>query len=93
MLRRHKLSFVFISLYFLQCVLLIKWFTSGVGNYPSSCGAANGALIILFLLTSAVYFFVLLVKILVNHGHQQVDYLKILLINFSPPILLALYAI
>ena len=72
-------------------MLLIYWFTSGSLNYPNSCGAANGALIMLTFLVVAIYVLILIIKLGLSQGQNRSDYLKIIGLVLVPPILAILF--
>jgi hypothetical protein len=81
---RHEISSIFILLYYVLWLCVLQFFHSGAAAYPNSCGAANGALILLFLFVTLVYTLILLIKILLTEEEKRRDYLKLLLILWLP---------
>lgn len=60
------------------------WFNYGKSVYPNSCGAANGALVVLTLLIVAIYSVTLIVLALTNTGQKRTDYLIFLALVLAP---------
>ncbi len=88
MFKRHIFSTIFLGLYIIWWILFIYWFNSGSSNYPKSCGAANGTLVILTLLIAIIYTFTLFIKIVIAKGQSRWDYIKFLGIILLPAIIL-----
>ncbi len=85
---RHKISTLFLIIYIFWIVFVINWFKSGSSNYPNSCGAANGALIMITFLIIAIYSFIIIIKIIIAKEQNRSDFLKILGLIFFLPIVL-----
>ena len=86
---RHKISTFFLIIYIFWIIYVINWFKSGSSNYPNSCGAANGALIMLTFLIIAVYSLILIIKVIIAKEQNRSDFLKIFgLIYFLPIVLI-----
>jgi hypothetical protein len=90
LLKRHRLSTIFLILYSILWLIVIYWFWSGNANYPHSDGAGNGTLVMLLLLVIAVYTITLIIKLTIS---READYLKILGIVYLPIGLFILYYI
>jgi len=89
--KRHIYSTIFLGLYFVWWFLIIYWFNSGSADYLKSCGAGNGALVMLTFIVIVIYFLTLLVKMIIAKGQNRWDYLKFLGLVFFPAIALAIY--
>ena len=85
--KRHVLFTIFLFLYLFWILFVILWFKTGTSNYPNSCGAANGGLIILTLLVILIYTIVIILKIIFSKTENRIDYLKILGLTIILPIL------
>jgi len=81
---RHIKSTIFLGIYALWWTIFFYWFTSGAAEYPNSCGAANGALVMLTLLIAGVCSLTLLILGLTNKGQKRIDYLIFLGLVLSP---------
>ncbi len=88
--KRHKISTFFLIIYILWMLFVINWFKSGSSGYPNSCGAANGALIMIAFLITAIYSLILIIKIIIAKGQKRSDYLKIFGLVYVLPIVLIL---
>lgn len=74
---RHKISTFFLIIYIFWIIFVVNWFKSGSFNYPNSCGAANGALIMMTFLILAIYSLILVIKIIIAKEQKRSDFLKI----------------
>ena len=81
---RHIKSMVAMAIYGLWWAFLLNWFTSGLANAPRSCGAANGALVMLTLLLMAVFGAVLAIFSVMSNGQERKDYLVFLGLLLAP---------
>lgn len=59
---KHLLSTILMCFYFLWWLMVCSFFESGSSQRPTSCGAANGALVILSLFLSGIYFVGLVIR-------------------------------
>ena len=91
--KRHTASTVFLAFYFAWWTLLIYLFVSGSLDYPDSCGAANGALLMLTFLVAAIYALILIIKIGLTQGQKRSDYLKFLGLVLLPVISVILFIV
>jgi len=89
--KRHIYSIIFLGLYFVWWTLFIYWFHSGSSDYPHSCGAGNGALVVLTFLLVLIYTVILFIKIISAKGQERWDYLKFLGLVLLPAIALLIY--
>jgi hypothetical protein len=87
---RHIKSTVAMAVYGLWWAFLLNWFTSGSANAPRSCGAANGALVMITLLLMAVFGAVLAVFSILSKGQKRKDYLVLLGLLLAPLLYLAM---
>lgn len=85
---RHKISTFFLILYIFWIIFAINWFKSGSSNYPNSCGAANGGLIMITFFIIAIYSLILIIKIIIAKEQKRSDFLKIFGLIYVLPILL-----
>jgi hypothetical protein len=85
--KRNTITTILILPYLYWWYYLIDWF-AGHAKYPQSCGAANGALIILHLLIISVYALIMLINVILRKEESRSDYVKFLLIVIIPAILL-----
>ena len=79
---RHIKSSIFLIFYALWWAYFFHWFTSGAANYPHSCGAANGALVMLTFLLFILFSGTLVVLVITNK--RRADYLVFLLLVQAP---------
>jgi hypothetical protein len=71
---RHIKSTLLLLGYAGWWIYITYWFVSGAAAYPNSCGAANGALIIITLLISFLYIVPVLIICIVKKGQTQKDF-------------------
>jgi len=81
--KRHTTSTFFIIVYYAWIGFVINFFTSGAANYPHSCGAANGGMIMLTVFMIAVYSITLVIK-MISSKEASGDYGKLLGVVFLP---------
>ena len=89
--KRHILSTIFLTIYFVWWLGFISWFAFGNSNSPNSCGAVNGALVVWTAIIVIVNFLTLLVKILITKGQNRADYMKFIGMVLFPVLLLMMY--
>jgi len=88
--KRHITSTFFLGLYLVWWILFIYWFKSGYGASPRSCGAANGALVMLSILIIVFYTLLLIIKFLITRGEGRWDYLKFIGLVHLPAIIMTI---
>lgn len=82
--QKHTFSKCSIAVYFLWWALLIKFLSSKGATHPHSCGAANGAFVMLTFFVALVYSIVLLIKAAFAEGQNRYYYLKCVGIVIAP---------
>ncbi len=82
--KRHIKSTIALIIYAIWWSFFFNWFDSGKSDYPASCGAANGALVMLSLLIGGTVSLIFSILILSNSGQKRIDYLIFLGLALSP---------
>jgi hypothetical protein len=88
--KRHKTSTFFISVYYIWIAFVIKFFSSGSADYPNSCGAANGGMIMLTGFIITAYSIVLGIKMILSKEASG-EYGMLLGLIFIPLLIIILY--
>lgn len=88
--RHHPISAFFLGLYYAAWAFNYWFFLSGNASYPDSCGAANGALIMMLILLSITYVIVVIIRLIFARDKR---FFKFVLALVFAPLVLSLISI
>ncbi len=73
-IKRRILTTIFLTFYFIWWIFCFHFFHSIDEDPRSSCGAANGMLVVLILLVFVIYSIITLTLMLLNKGQKRKDF-------------------
>jgi hypothetical protein len=83
-IKRRILTTIFLTLYFLWWTFCFIFFYGVSDNPRSSCGLANGGLIVFLLAVFIIYFTITLVLMLTSKDQKRKDFLIALIFVIVP---------
>ena len=87
----HIKSTIFLIIYFTWWALFFFWFNSGASDSLESCGAGNGALVMITLIIGSVFALTFSILTITNNGQRRIDYLLFLGMTLFPVILIIFF--
>ncbi len=91
--QRRRLTTISLLMYFILWAFCLDFFHKLKNKAIQSCGAANGALLILVMAVFFIYLVTTLVLFIVNKGQNRQDFFIALLLILLPVLIAILYTL